>query len=65
MFPPRALVLFRFVLSLLRFLLCKIPLYFLALEKGLYLREQDTGQGVHFMDRYPGAVVVDFPFSLP
>ena len=60
--PPCALVLFQFVLFLLCFPLGKLPLPFLALEKGLYLREQDTGQGVHFMDRYPGAVVVDLLF---
>lgn len=32
-------------LSLLCFPLSKFPLPLLALEKGLYLREQDTGQG--------------------
>lgn len=41
--PPCALVLFYLVLFLLRFPLGKFPLSFLALEKGLYLREQDTG----------------------
>ena len=44
MFPPHALILFRFVLFLLCFPLGKLPLSFLALEKRLYLREQDTGQ---------------------
>ena len=44
MFPPCALVLFFFVLFLLRFPLCKLPLSFLALEKGLYLWEQGQGQ---------------------
>ena len=62
MFPPCALVLFYFVLFLLCFPLGKFPLPLFALEKGLYLREQNTGQGVHFMDRYPGAVVVDLLF---
>ena len=50
--PPCALVLFYLVLFLLRFPLGKFPLSFLALEKGLYLREQDTGQGLHFMVGY-------------
>ena len=50
------------VMSLFRLPRGKLPLSFLTLEKSLYLREQDTGQGVHFMDRYPGAVVVDFLF---
>ena len=63
MFPPFVLVLF--VLFLLRFPLCKLPLPFLALEKPLYLREQDTGQGLHFMEGYSRAVVVDFLFFLP
>ena len=49
MFPPCALVLFYFVLFLLCFPLGKFPLPLFALEKGLYLREQNTGQGVHFM----------------
>ena len=38
-----ALVPFHFVPLLLRFPLSKLPLSFLTLEKGLYLREQDTG----------------------
>ena len=58
MFPPCALVLLYFVLFLLCFPLGKLPLSFLALEKGLYLREQDTGQGLHFMVGYPCAVSV-------
>ena len=62
MFPPYVLILFYLVLFLLCFPLCKLPLSFLALEKRLYLREQDTGQGFHFVVRYSGAVVVDFPF---
>ena len=44
MFPPCALVLFFLVLFLLRFPLCKLPLSFLALEKGLYLWEQGQDQ---------------------
>lgn len=41
------LILFRLVLFLLCFPLGKLPLSFLALEKGLYLREQDTGIKLH------------------
>ena len=41
----------------------KLPLPFLTLEKRLYLREQDAGQGLHFVIGYPGAVVVDFPLG--
>ena len=48
---------------LLYFPLCKLPLPFLALEKRLYLREQDTGQGFHLVIGYPGAVVVGFLFA--
>ena len=59
------LILFRLVLFLLCFPLGKLPLSFLALEKGLYLREQDTGQSVHLMDGYSRAVVVDFSFPRP
>ena len=44
MFPPCVLTLFYFVLFLLCFPLCKLPLPFLALEKSLYLRKQDMGQ---------------------
>ena len=62
MFPPFALVPFQLVLFLLRFPLGKLPLSLLALEKSLYLREQDTGQSVHLMDGYSRAVVVDFSF---
>ena len=51
MFPPCALVLFYFVLFLLCFPLGKLPLSFLTLEKGLYLREQDTSQGFYRMMR--------------
>ena len=35
----------------------KLPLPFLTLEKRLYLREQDTGQGLHFIEGDSGAVV--------
>lgn len=45
MFPPYSLVLFYFGLFLLYCPLCKLLLSFFALEKGLYLQEQDTGQG--------------------
>ena len=62
MFPPCVLVLFRFVLFLLCFPLRKLPLPLLALEKRLYLREQDTGQGLYLMDGYPRAVVVNLLF---
>ncbi len=62
MFPSCVLLLFYFILFLLCFPLGKLPLSFLALEKGLYLWEQDTGSGLHFMVRYSCAVVVDFPF---
>ena len=59
MFPP-----FLCPFPLLGLLLCfplgKLPLSFLALEKRLYLREQDTGQSLHLMVGYPGAVVVGF-----
>ena len=48
---------------LLCFPLGKLPLPFLALEKGLNLREQDTSQGFHFMEGDSGAVVVWFLFS--
>ena len=47
---------------LLCFPLSKLLLSFLTLEKCLYLREQDTGQGLHLMVRYSCAVVVDFSF---
>ena len=33
----------------LHFSLGKLPLPLLALEKGLYLREQDTGQNLYLM----------------
>lgn len=63
MFPPCALVPFQLVLFLLYFPLGKLPLPFLALEKRLYLREQDTGQGLYFMVGYSHTVVICFPFS--
>ena len=62
MFPLRALVLFRFALFLLRFPFGKLLLSLLALEKGLYLREQDTGQGFYLMVRYACAVVIGLLF---
>ena len=63
MFPPFMLVLFHLVFFLLCFPLGELPLSFLALEKSLYLREQDTGQGFHFVVRYSGAVVIGFLFA--
>ena len=66
--PPCALVLFYLVLFLLRFPLGKFPLSFLALEKGLYFREQDTGQGFRFMEGNSRALVkacVNRPASCP
>ena len=53
---------------LLCFLLRKFPLSFLALEKRLYLREQDTGQGFRFMEGNSRALVkacVNRPASCP
>ena len=50
MLPPCVLVLFCLVLFLLCFPLGKLPLPFLALEKRLYLREQDTGRSAHLLD---------------
>ena len=48
------------------FLLCfphsKLLLSFLTLEKCLYLREQDTGQGLYLVVGYPGTVVLIFRF---
>lgn len=57
-------MLFLLVLALFRlcFPLGKLPLSFLALEKCLYLRDQDTGQVFHFVVGNPGAVVVGFLF---
>ena len=60
MFPPPLSCLFPLFGLLLRFSLGVFPLPLLALEKRLYLREQDTGQSLHFMVGYPGAVVVGF-----
>lgn len=48
------------VRPVLRLPLGKLPLPLLVLEKGLYLRKQDTGQGLHFMVGYSRAVVVGF-----
>ena len=47
MFPPVVLSLFCLVLFLLCLPLGKLPLPFLALEKSLYLREQDTGKSLY------------------
>ena len=63
MFPPYALFLFCPLLFLLCFPLRKLPLSFFALEKCLYLREQDTGQGFHLVIGYPGAVIIGFLFA--
>ena len=49
MFPPCALVSLQLVLFLLCFPLRKLPLSLLALEKRLYLREQDTGKGLYLV----------------
>ena len=59
MFPPCALVLFHFVLFLLCFPLGKLQLsLLLTLEKGLYLRKQDTGQGLWPLPRpFPRAAL--------
>ena len=38
----------------------KLTLPFLTLEKRLNFREQDTGQSLHLMIGYPGAIVVGF-----
>lgn len=58
MFPFHALFLFCSIHCPLRFPLPKLPLPFLALKKGLNLREQHPGQGLHFMEGNPCAVVV-------
>ena len=52
-FLPLALFLYRLFSVPLGLPFCKLPLSFLALEKRLYLREQDTGQGLRFMDIGP------------
>ena len=54
MFPPLSCLFLLFGL-LLRFPLGKFPLPFLTLEKRLYLREQNTGQGFYFIEGNPGA----------
>ncbi len=48
MFPPFAMPVFSSGL-LLCLPLCKLPLALLALEKCLYLREQDTGRSAHLI----------------
>ena len=60
MFPPPLSCLFLLFGRPLFLPFGKLPLPLLALEKRLYLREQDTGQSLHFMVGYPGAVVVGF-----
>ena len=68
MFPTCVLVPFHLVLFLSCFPLGKLPLSFLALEKCLYLREQDTGQGFRFMEGNSRALVkacVNRPASCP
>ena len=40
--------------------LLKLSLSFLALKEFLYLWEQDSRQGLHFMERNAGAIVVGF-----
>lgn len=48
MFPPPLSFLFLLLCFPLLLPLGKLPLPFLALEKRLYLREQDTDEGFHF-----------------
>ena len=62
MFPPPLSCLFLLFGRPLFLPFGKLPLPLLALEKRLYLREQDTGQSLHLMVGYPGAVVVGFLF---
>ena len=57
MFPPLSCLFLLFGLFL-RLPLGVFPLPLLALEKRLYLREQDTGQSLYLMVGYPGAVVI-------
>ena len=59
MFPP-LLCLFLLFRLLLCFPLRKLPLPVFALEKRLYLREQDAGQSLHLVVGDAGAVVVGF-----
>ena len=57
MFPP----LLRLVLLLGLFLCLPLgifPLPLLALEKGLYLREQDAGKGLYLVIGNPRAVII-------
>ena len=60
MFPPPLSCLFLLFGRPLFLPFGKLPLPLLALEKRLYLREQDTGQSLHLMVGYPGAIVVGF-----
>ena len=55
--PPLTLFLFECFIVLLFFPLSKLLLSFLALEKRLYLREQDTGKGLYLVIGNPRAVV--------
>ena len=57
MFPPLLCLVLLFGL-LLCFPLSKLPLSFLALEKRLYLREQDAGKGLYLVIGNPRAVVI-------
>ena len=59
MFPPWGLF-FVFLRLMLGLPLRIFPLPFLALKKGLYLREQDAGQGLDLMGRDARSVVVWF-----
>lgn len=63
MLPTCVLPLFGCLCLLLGLPFRKLPLSFFALEKCLYLREQDTGQGFYFMEGYPSAVVIGFLFA--
>ena len=45
---------------LIPFPLLELSLPFLALKEFLYLREQDSRQSLHLMERNAGAIVVGF-----
>lgn len=57
MFPPLLYLVLLFGL-LLCFPLSIFPLPVLALEKRLYLREQDTGKGLYLVIGNPSTVVI-------
>lgn len=57
MFPPLLYLVLLFGL-LLCFPLSIFPLSLLALEKRLYLREQDTGKGLYLVIGNPRTVVI-------